>query len=205
MKSVPADFAEPVVHPPAAGRLLLAMPMLRDPNFAGSVVYLLESTPHEGAAGVVVNVPSRTPVGQVLPDWHDHASEPGVVFRGGPVQPDGALCLAGPIDSDATEPTAGLRAIRTRRGPSGVALVDLDADAAAVGAAVSELRVFAGHAGWSPGQLEAEIAEGAWWVVPGRPTDVFSPQPSRLWQQTVARQPNRVALLASYSASPGLN
>ena len=202
---MPADFAEPTVYPPAAGRLLLAMPMLRDPNFAGSVIYLLESTLEEGTAGVVINVATRTPVGQVLSGWHDYASDPGVVFRGGPVQPDGALCLAGPRDPDPLSPTPGLRVVRTRRGSAGIALVDLDADAAKVGAAISDLRVFAGHAGWSAGQLETEIAEGAWWVVPGQAADVFSPHPQRLWQRVAARQRNRVALLATYPADPALN
>jgi putative transcriptional regulator len=206
MDDVAADFAEPRGLAPAAGRLLLAMPMLLDPNFAGSVVYLLESSLEEGSAGLVINRPTRTPVGQVLPGWHDAASAPAVIFRGGPVQPDGALCLAGPRDPDPLSPVPGLRPIRRRRGGStGVALVDLDADVAEIAAAVSEVRVFAGHAGWSPGQLEAEIAEGAWWVVPGAARHVFGADPTRLWSTVCAEQPNRVALLATYPSDPTLN
>ena len=70
----------------------MATPLLGDPHFRRSVVYLLE---HDdgGSVGVIVNRPSRTPVGQVLPDWHDVVCGPSVVFGGGPVQPDGALCL----------------------------------------------------------------------------------------------------------------
>src|SRR5881275_2103715 len=76
----------------ASGRLLVATPLLGDPHFARTVVYLLE---HDGGGtvGVVVNRPSHTPVGHVLPDWQDAVSGPAVVFGGGPVQPDGALCL----------------------------------------------------------------------------------------------------------------
>ena len=200
-----AEFAEPVLIPPAAGRVLLAMPALRDDNFAGSVVYLLESDPQAGSAGVVVNVPTRTPVGQVLPSWHDTASTPSVVFKGGPVQQDGALCLARPADPSATVPTPGLRAVRQRDGRSNVALVDLDGDVDEIGAAVSRLRVFAGHAGWSPGQLETEIAEGAWHVVPGRADYVFAREPLRLWRRIAREQPNRVAWLSTYPPDPLLN
>src|SRR3954452_7694325 len=76
----------------AAGRLLVATPLLGDPNFNRTVVYLLE---HDGGGtvGVILNRPSHTPVGQVLPSWEDAVSGPAVVFNGGPVQPDGALCL----------------------------------------------------------------------------------------------------------------
>ena len=78
--------------PPASGRLLVAAPLLTEETFSRTVVYLLE---HDGggSVGVVVNRPSHTPVGHVLPDWQDAVAEPGVVFSGGPVQQDGALCL----------------------------------------------------------------------------------------------------------------
>lgn len=199
-----ADFAEPALIPPAAGRILLAMPALRDGYFDGSVVYLLESDSEAGSAGVVVNVSTRTPVGQVLPNWHDAAGRPSVIFKGGPVQPDGALCLAQLSDPDAM-PTPGLRAIRARSGPTGVALVDLDGEVDEIVAAVSRLRVFAGHAGWSPGQLEDEINEGAWHVVSGRADYVFAEHPDTLWHSIARDQPNRVAWLSTFPADPALN
>ena len=71
--------------------------------------------------------------------------------------------------SASSRPTGpGVRRGRRRRS----ATVDLDGDVAMIAAIARRLRVFAGHAGWSPGQLDAELAEGAWWVVarqPGRP------------------------------------
>src|SRR5436190_579659 len=82
----------------AAGRLLVATPLLTDPHFGRTVGYLLG---HDGGGtvGVVLNRPGHTPVGQVLPAWHDAVSGPAVVFGGGPVQPDGALCL-GQLEGD---------------------------------------------------------------------------------------------------------
>ena len=62
-----------------------------------------------------------------------------------------------------------------RRVAGDVYLVDLDSDPADLQEELTGLRVFAGYAGWSPGQLAGEIAEGAWACVPGRPDDVLSP------------------------------
>ena len=150
---------------PAPGRLLVATPLLTEDTFTRTVVYLLE---HDGGGtvGVVINRPSRTPVGQVLPVWQDAVSGPSVVFGGGPVQPDGALCL-GQVGGD--EGAGRSRRGRVQRAPvtDGLATVDLDGDVALITGMTTRLRVFAGHAGWSPGQLDDELAEGAWFVVPG--------------------------------------
>jgi putative transcriptional regulator len=172
----------------------VATPLLTDPHFSRTVIYLLE---HDGGGtvGVVVNRPSHTPVGQVLPDWHDIVSGPSVVFGGGPVQPDGALCL-GLLDSDG--PWA-------KRVVDGVGTVDLDGDVLEIAGVANRLRVFAGHSGWSPGQLEAEIAEGAWWVVHGSPDDLFSAAPRAMWSRVLRRQPPPLNLVSTYPSDPLLN
>lgn len=179
---------------PAGGRLLVATPLLADPNFARTVIYLLE---HDGGGtvGVVLNRPSRTPVGQVLPDWHEAVSGPPVVFGGGPVQPDGALCLAH-LDSDGP----GVRLV-----VDGVGTVDLDGDLALIAGVARRLRVFAGHAGWSPGQLETELGEGAWWVVHGSPDDLFSSEPRSMWSAVLRRQPPPLNLMSTFPLDPTLN
>ncbi|MGH8961454.1 MAG: YqgE/AlgH family protein [Jatrophihabitantaceae bacterium] len=197
--------------PPAGGRLLVATPLLGDPHFSRTVVYLLE---HDGggSVGVIVNRPSHTPVAQVLPDWHDVVCGPSVVFGGGPVQPDGALCL-GRLDAPAGSPggtasgggSVGGDGPDVRRVVDGVCTVDLDGDVAAVAAITSRLRVFAGHAGWAEGQLEGEIAEGGWWVVEGSDEDVFSDDPRPLWSRVLRRQPPPLNLVSTYPADPLLN
>jgi len=189
-----ADWASVRGVDPAPGRLLLATPLLGDPHFVRTVVYLLE---HDGGGtvGVVLNRPSHTPVGQVLPDWHDAVSGPAVVFGGGPVQPDGALCLGQLPDG-----TSGIHEV-----VDGVSTVDLDGDVTVIGTVAHHLRVFAGHAGWSRGQLEAELAEGAWWVFPGTPTDLFSESPKTLWAQVLRRQRAPFNLLSTFPLDASLN
>lgn len=179
---------------PAGGRLLVATPLLGDPHFLRSVVYLLE---HDGGGtvGVILNRPSHTPVGQVLPSWQDAVSGPSVVFNGGPVQPDGALCLG--------QLTGGGPGVRPVVGD--VATVDLDGDVTTITAIAPRLRVFAGHAGWAADQLDDEIAEGAWWVVPGSPADLFSDDPRPMWHRVLRRQPPPLNLVSTYPADPLLN
>jgi len=180
--------------PPAGGQLLVATPLLGDPHFARTVVYLLE---HDGGGtvGVILNRPSHTPVGQVLPEWHEAVSGPAVVFGGGPVQPDGALCL-GQLDGDGPG---------VRRVVDGVGTVDLDGDLTVIVGLTRRLRVFAGHAGWSPGQLDDEMAEGAWWSVPGSADDLFSTEPRNLWPRVLRRQPPPLNLVSTYPPDPLLN
>jgi putative transcriptional regulator len=183
--------------PPAAHRLLIAAPALADPEFFRTVVFLIEHD-DTGTVGVIINRPSHTPVGQILPDWQDVMSEPSVVFNGGPVQRDGALGLGQLAGS--TDAGHGLRAVS-----GGLALVDLDAEAAEVAVGASSLRVFAGHSGWSPGQLESEISGGGWFVVQGGLDDVFSETPGSLWRAVLRRQPAPLSLLSTYPVDVGLN
>ena len=164
------------------GSLLVAMPALSDPTFAGTVVYVLDHS-DTGTLGVVLGRPSQVEIRDVLPGWCDLAVEPGVFHVGGPCETDTALCLA----------TAVRRRAEGRRRCGAVAgdvyLVDLDSDPAELAGRLDGLRVFAGYAGWSPGQLAGEIAEGAWACVPGRPDDVLTPAAGpELWRAVMGRQ-----------------
>ncbi|UQX88535.1 YqgE/AlgH family protein [Jatrophihabitans telluris] len=183
--------------PPAAHRLLVAAPALSDPEFFRTVVFLIEHD-ETGSVGVIINRPSHTPVGQILPDWQEVMSEPSVVFQGGPVQRDGALGLGRLAGS--TDAGNGLRAVS-----GGLALVDLDAEPSEVAVSAASLRVFAGHSGWSVGQLDDEIADGGWFVVAGGLDDVFSQQPGGLWRTVLRRQSAPLSLLSTYPVDAGLN
>lgn len=201
------DLPEPAPWtglPPARGRLLLATPVLTEATFHRTVIYLLEHDA-DGTAGVILNRPSRTPVGHVLPDWADVVARPPLVFGGGPVIPDGALCLgemaaAMGTFEEATAERPGIRPVVDALGT-----VDLDADVALVTAMTNRLRVFAGHAGWAGGQLADELAGGAWYVVPSHPDDVFTMTPGSLWRRVLRRQPPPLSLMSTYPAEIGLN
>src|SRR5690606_29589593 len=78
--------------PSYAGRLLVASPTLRDPNFARTVVLILDHD-HTGTLGVVLNRPLEVEVRDVLPDWTGDVSAPGSLFGGGPVATDSALAI----------------------------------------------------------------------------------------------------------------
>ncbi|MCL4422909.1 MAG: YqgE/AlgH family protein [Actinobacteria bacterium] len=179
-----------------SGRLLVALPQLRDPNFDRTVVLVLEHN-EEGALGLVLNRPSQTEVSDPLPRWGDLSAPPPVVFVGGPVAPGAAICLA--RAAKAVE-TAGFKPLFGRLGT-----LDLSMEPNEVGVELEMLRVFSGYAGWGSGQLEAEIAAGAWLMVDLHPDDPLHPYPEDLWKLVLRRQKGSVSMLAAYPADPQLN
>lgn len=179
------------------GSLLVASPELLDPNFAESVVLVLEYN-DEGALGVVLDRPSVVAVGAVLEGWAGLVGEPGVLFQGGPVGLDGALALALLADP-ADEPVAWQRCF------GDVGMLDLDSPVELVDGGIAAMRVYAGYAGWGAGQLEAEIAEGSWYVVDSRPTDLFRPDVETLRRDVLRRQPGELAWVSTRPADPTLN
>jgi putative transcriptional regulator len=185
-----------------AGRLLVATPLLGDPNFRRAVVLVVEDEPDEGTLGVVLNRPTEIEVGQVLESWTDLVTGPSVVFQGGPVFPNSALALA--IVPGEDEPV-GWRALGGTAPSARLGLVDLDAPPQLLAGGIASLRVFAGYAGWAPGQLQAEIEEGAWYVLAAEPADPFAAEPELLWRAVLRRAGGTLALVATYPDDPGLN
>ncbi|WP_392670910.1 YqgE/AlgH family protein [Streptomyces sp. LN785] len=178
------------------GRLLVATPALADPNFDRAVVLLLDHD-EEGSLGVVLNRPTPVGVGDILESWAGLTGEPDVVFQGGPVSLDSALGVA-VIPGD--EGPLGWRRVY-----GAIGLVDLEAPPELLAAALGSLRIFAGYAGWGPGQLETELKEGAWYVVESEPGDVSSPRPEHLWRAVLRRQRSELAMIATYPDDPSLN
>ena len=184
------------------GRLLVATPLLGDPNFRRTVILIVEDEPGEGTLGVVLNRPTEVQVEQVLQAWTDLVTGPSVVFKGGPVSPNSALALA--LARGEDEPL-GWRSLDGSSLTERIGLVDLEAPPELLAGGITSLRVFAGYAGWGPGQLQAEIEEGAWYVLPGEPTDVFLAEPERLWPEVLRRQGGDFAIVATYPDDPLLN
>lgn len=176
-----------------AGRLLVATPGLLDPNFARTVVLVLEHDP-EGAVGLVLNRPTKADLLDHVPVWWEVAAIPKVVFVGGPVGEGGAVALgrgAGGVDMEGWESVLGLRVIDLSSEPEDDVGLDL--------------RVFAGYAGWGPGQLDEEIEVGGWFVVDASADDAFTPEPAGLWSRVLARAGGKYAIVATYPPDPRLN
>lgn len=239
------------------GRLLVATPVLSDPNFDRAVVLLLDHG-EDGSLGVVLNRPTPVDVGEILEAWASLAGDPRVVFQGGPVSLDAALGVAvvpsgghsragsahdaparahadgegtpdaagdadtdpdGPDGPDGLEDLADVDGLDdldatddAEDGPLGwrrihgaIGLVDLEAPPELLAAELGSLRIFAGYAGWGAGQLEDEVAEGAWYVVESEPGDVSSPAPESLWRSVLRRQRSELAMVATYPDDASLN
>lgn len=182
---------------PRAGSLLIASAELEGSTFARALVLLLD-VDDSGALGVILNRPSGVPVAGLLADWSALVSAPPVLYSGGPVEPEGALGVAvlPPGRPEGPEPGAAFRATFGRTG-----VVDLDAPWDGYAA----VRIYAGYSGWGEGQLEAEIAEGAWYVVPSAPEDPWEPDPERLWRRVLRRQRGPLSMLLTMPVDPSRN
>jgi putative transcriptional regulator len=192
----------PMEEQPLSGRLLAASPKLGDPNFRRTVVLIVEDDEDEGTLGVVLNRPTEVPLEQVLETWTPLASGPQVVFRGGPISPNSALALALAYGSE--EPV-GWRSLEATPMMSRIGLVDLGAPPELLAGGITSMRVFAGYAGWGAGQLQDEIDEGAWYVLPGDPADAFAAEPEGLWRAVLRRQGGDLALVATFPVDPVWN
>lgn len=185
-----------MAHVSHAGRLLVASPVIGDPNFERTVVLLLDHDP-EGALGVVLNRPSDLEAAEVLPGWSDLTARPGVVFSGGPVEQEGIIGLGRRTGDDVTGP------FQVTVGTIGV--VDLSVEPLDAIGTVDGLRLFAGYAGWGAGQLESEVVGGGWWIADADPADPLTEVPEDLWSAVVGRQAEPLRRWAFYPPDPSLN
>lgn len=153
------------------GRLLVAAPSLGDSNFFRTVVLMLEHS--GGTLGLVLNRPTSVPLADAAPDWAPLAGDPPVVFFGGPVDRTSAIGLARCDPATDAELVTPLY--------DDIAVVDLSRGPGALAGNVEGLRIFSGYAGWTEGQLEAEIEAGGWFVLDRGAFDSLTRQPAVLW------------------------
>ncbi len=163
-----------------------------EPTFRRTVVYVIEHN-EGGSLGVVLNRPDDTSVHEVLPLWSEIAATPRTLFVGGPVKRDAALCLGTLRVGASIDGVRGLRRVDGR-----VVLVDLDADPEEIAPLVEGIRIFAGYAGWTFGQLEGELQNDDWIVVSALPSDPIDLGRSDLWAHVLRRQPLPLSLLATH-------
>ncbi len=173
----------------------MATPVLRDPNFDRTVIFMLEHG-EQGALGVVINRPSELPVAGTIDEWAGFSALPTNVFIGGPVSPSSIIALAAADPetfSDRWSPILG-----------SIGTVDLDGDPGDI-PGLRSVRMFAGYAGWQAGQLEGELLSGSWFVVDTTVDDVLDPEPNTLWWRVLGRQAGAIGRLRNYPADPWVN
>jgi putative transcriptional regulator len=176
------------------GQLLVASPALLDPNFQRTVVLVAEQD-DGGTMGLVLNRAADLDVAAAAPVL-GALVEPGAqVHEGGPVQPTAVVILAEFEDpADAGVPVF-----------ADIGFVPGDADFEALAPSLRRARVFAGLAGWSPGQLESELEREDWIIAPALPEDVFTDEPDTLWSSVLERKGGSFALVARMPLDPSLN
>jgi putative transcriptional regulator len=173
------------------GSLVVAGPQLLDPNFRRTVV-LIADHGEEGAMGVILNRPSGMTVADAAPDLEPLVGPDMPIYAGGPVQPTLGVVLA--EITEAEEPIFG-----------DIVLVPGLNELADVIDGAGRVRVFAGYAGWGPGQLDDEVARDDWILDPARPDDVFTEDPEALWGTVLERKGGQFALVARMPEDPSLN
>ena len=175
------------------GQLLIAGPSLIDPNFRRTVVLVGEHT-EEGALGLVLNRASEATIDEAVPELTVLVDSLAFVHFGGPVQPSAIVVLADFVDPDR----AGALVLES------VGFLPAEVDPDELGE-LRRARVFAGYAGWGPGQLDAELEEGSWIVEPALPDDVFTDEPEELWSGVLRRKGGPFGVLALMPPDPSLN
>jgi putative transcriptional regulator len=172
-----------------AGSLLLAHPVLRDPNFRRTAILMSTHGP-DGAMGVVLNRPMGKRLGELKGDYALGPLAPTPIFTGGPVQPDQLILAAWQTHEDSFQLHFGIdpeRAIEMLKDEE------------------TRLRAYLGYSGWSKGQLEEELKGGAW-IVASPPADLFErPMQEGLWRTLLSEEGDEWRLLVDEPDEPGKN
>lgn len=161
----------------SAGRFLVASKQLRDPNFSETVVLLLNYG-ERGARGVVINWPTEVKLATMFPEIRGLQRRVDTAYLGGPVERTRLLMLL-----RADKPRSGAEHVVDDIYVSTNRRVLFDALGRA-GSATS-VHVYAGYAGWAPGQLDREVARGDWHVLPADAEAVFSTTPNEVWRELI--------------------
>ena len=160
----------------AKGMFLIADRDLRDPNFHETVVLLLDYS-REGAMGLVVNRDTGVSLSALVPEAEGLQHRRFTLFFGGPVARTQMFMLFRSHDE-----AEGAKHVFDDVHVSS----SQDVFENIFGASEQKrFRLCAGYAGWSSGQLDAEVASGAWHIVPADAETVFDPHPSQVWPNLI--------------------
>ena len=180
------DYASTILGP---GSLLVATPDMMDTNFTRAVILLIAYSPEDGAMGLILNRPltvdqmdDQSPIAS----WMESSQSPSTIFLGGPVEPNGYICMT--PDSSSL---SGLRSVDIES----ISPVHLD----------GPHRVFRGYTGWGASQLEDEVTFKSWYIVPSQSSDVLTTSPGTLWNDVLQRQEGPLKKLGLFPINPEVN
>lgn len=177
------------------GQLLLDSGQLRGSFFQRTVVLICQHDP-EGAFGLVLNRATGNKAGEMIVADIPERLKSCPLFLGGPVQPS-ALSF---LQSDPFILQANVMPNLS----IGHSLEEL-VEATESFSPDRKIKMFAGYAGWSPGQLEDEMKREAWLTHPATLDLVFDDNPDQLWRRILRRKGWRYRLLAEMPDDPSLN
>jgi putative transcriptional regulator len=169
------------------GKLLVASPLLVEPVFRKTVILLLEDN-DDGALGVILNRESEEAVENHLPGWGHVAAGSGRIHLGGPVEPAVGVAIA-PVRPGETATLPGLRTVDLEEDPD---------------PGLRSVRIYSGYSGWAPGQLDAELEEGSWYLLEASPDDPFD-DPVGQWERVLRRQSGLLAMMSTFPDNPEMN
>ena len=162
------------------GKFLVASRQLGDPNFAETVVLLLEANQEEGAIGVIINRPTDVRLSTLLPDLKGLQQRTDLVYLGGPVAGNQLLLLTrSNSQPEGSHPV--FKDVYTISGRPGLQRM---LDEAGAGA---RFRAYVGYAGWAPGQLGLEVLRGDWRVLQADAETIFGKASSEIWPELIRR------------------
>lgn len=152
----------------------MSVPQMRDPHFDHSVIYLIAHN-NNGAFGITINRPGQLNLADVCKELGINTKSSGIVFNGGPVEPERGFVLHG--GGDALD---GAETIEP-----GIHISGLPETLQRLCNSNTDFRLFLGYAGWAPGQLENELSCGAWLSIPSSPRYIFDSAPQSIWERVL--------------------
>jgi putative transcriptional regulator len=170
---------DPFGDEPAKGKFLVAGRDLGDPRFRETVVLLI-SYDSRGAAGLIINRPTEVPLADMLPDVAGIKKRSDIVYYGGPVDGHRMLMLIRsgdkPVESTQVLDRVYLSSSR-----------DLLERMTGARKNAGQFRVYAGYAGWAPGQLDAELSRGDWHILRADANTIFDRKSDEVWPELIRK------------------
>lgn len=187
-----AETPSPPVQSSLTGSVLIAMPQLADPNFEHTVTLIL-SHGEEGALGIVLGSPTKMRIAEICEPfkltWRPGG---GFVRSGGPCE-RGRIWLMHGGNEPLPDAATVLPGIHIGSSPTLLATLAEREDV--------PVMVFAGYAGWAPGQLESEISQSSWLPGDADADLVFSTPPEEVWEAALRKMSMTPAMLVSGSGA----